>query len=90
MWDVLVAKSADKALAKAPLEIRENWDAWFALVRKSGPDGLRAVKGFHDESLRGDRKGQRSSRLSRKWRVIYKVQREEITVLVLEVNAHDY
>jgi len=56
----------------------------------SGPKGLRLIKGFHDESLRGELKGHRSSRLGVKYRVIYKVKESEIVVQIVNLTAHDY
>ncbi len=56
----------------------------------SGPEGLRLIKGFQDEALRGEWKGYRSSRLGIQYRLIYKVDREEVLVFVVEINAHDY
>ncbi len=56
----------------------------------SGPQGLRLIKGFHDESLKGDRKGCRSSRMGDKYRVIYNVKASEIMVQVINLTAHDY
>lgn len=52
----------------------------------------RKFKGFHDEPLHGGRKDQRSVRLSKGYRVIYREidgLRYEI-IEVLEVNKHDY
>ena len=56
----------------------------------SGPQGLRAITGFHDEALKGERKGQRSSRLNEQYRVIYEISAKEVLVYVLELTAHDY
>ena len=39
-----------------------------------GPQGLRKIKGYHDESLKGIWHGYRSSRLNNQWRIIYKVR----------------
>jgi serpin B len=69
---------------------KRTYAAWLQIVRVQGPQGLRAIKGFHDEALQGTRKGQRSSRLNRKWRVIYSVKADVVTVEVEDVNAHDY
>jgi addiction module RelE/StbE family toxin len=52
--------------------------------------GLRAIRGFRDEGLKGRWKGYRSSRLSQQWRVIYQVDAEAVTVYVIDINAHDY
>ena len=41
------------------------------IARLSGPPGLRAIVGFHDEALSARWKGHRSSRLGLQWRVVY-------------------
>src|SRR5438552_704520 len=69
MWAVFESDEARKALDKAPAEIAAKYEFWKAIVRQSGPVGLRPMKGFHDEALRGEWSGYRSSRLSRQWRV---------------------
>jgi addiction module RelE/StbE family toxin len=51
---------------------------------------LRLIKGFHDEALRGEWKGHRSSRLNQQYRVIYRVEAERVDVLVVDVTPHDY
>ncbi|WP_224784638.1 type II toxin-antitoxin system mRNA interferase toxin, RelE/StbE family [Marinihelvus fidelis] len=56
----------------------------------SGPNGLKAIRGFNDESLKGNWKGFRSSRLGQKYRVIYQVKVTEILVTVIDVTPHDY
>jgi len=90
MWQVFESHSAVKVLKKAPLEVRENYGIWLDTVRELGPPGLRLIQGLHDEALRGEWKGYRSSRLNRKWRVIYRAIAEEVTVHVERVSAHDY
>ena len=45
---------------------------------------------FSDEALKGVWKGYRSSRLSKQYRVIYQVRKEIVSILVIDVNAHDY
>lgn len=56
----------------------------------SGPMGLKMIKGFHDEVLRGEWKGCRSSRLGGQYRVIYKVENNLVLVEVMKVTPHDY
>ena len=90
MWRVLESHDAEKSLAKAPIDVLRKFDAWRAVVQQSGPSGLRAVKGFHDEALAGRWDGYRSSRLGLRWRVIYHVQDDEVVVYVVRVAAHDY
>jgi proteic killer suppression protein len=90
VWRVIELKPARKALDRAPDAIVKNWDAWLQIVRQSGPDGLRRIKGFHDEALDGKWKGHRSSRLSRDYRIIYREHRDEVEVVVVDVSKHDY
>jgi len=53
---------------------------------------VRKLPGYHDEPLKGDRKGQRSVRLNRAYRAIYEESEDgQLTIItVLEVNKHDY
>ena len=46
--------------------------------------------GFHDGSLRGEWKGHRLSRLGNQYRVIYKIEQDQILVQVVNITAHDY
>ena len=65
---------------------------WVALVEESGIREVRKHNGFHDEPLKGRRRGQRSVRLNRAYRAIY-VERDagKVELIeVLEVNKHDY
>ena len=72
------------------LEIQKRYEKWKDIVNLSGPAGLKLVKGFRDESLRGEWKGYRSSRLNQQYRVIYRVKGDELEVHVVEVTPHDY
>jgi toxin HigB-1 len=56
----------------------------------SGPAGLRLILGFNDEALRGDWKGHRSSRLGEQFRVIYRIEKKDLFMLVIDLTAHDY
>jgi plasmid maintenance system killer protein len=51
---------------------------------------LKEFTGFNDEKLNGDRKRQRSSRLSLQYRVIYEIEEEIVTVYVIEITPHQY
>ncbi len=90
MWIVQIAKSAEKELKKAPLEIRNSFDAWKNLIEQYGPLGLQKINGYWDHSLKGEWKGARSSSLNGQWRVIYVVEAARIQILVLTVTPHDY
>tara|TARA_R100001594_G_C3973464_1_gene248352 strand:- start:462 stop:740 length:279 start_codon:yes stop_codon:yes gene_type:complete len=90
MWEILEHKRIDKALAVVPLEVQQRYEKWKDIVRISGPQGLRLIRGFNDEPLAGKWKGFRSSRLNIQYRVIYKIQRDQVLVQVERVTPHDY
>jgi proteic killer suppression protein len=82
----------DKQLDKIPEIIVRKFRLWVALVEESGIREVRKSKGLHDEPLKGKRLGQRSVRLNRAYRAIYRESKTgdlEI-VEVLEVNKHEY
>ena len=92
MTQVFWRSVVEKQLDLVPEVIRRKFRLWVALVEESGIREVRKHKGFHDEPLKGTRRGQRSVRLNRAYRAIY-VERESGTVElldVLEVNKHDY
>ena len=90
MWEILEHKRVDKALAIAPIEVQQRYEKWKDIVRISGPQGLRLIMGFKDEALSGNWKDFRSSRLNIQYRVIYKVQNDQVLVEVKRVTPHDY
>jgi plasmid maintenance system killer protein len=90
MWIILEHHDIPKVYRKLPPQVKKNYEYWKAVVAINGPDKLREFPGFHDEKLKGERQGQRSSRLSRQYRVIYTVSGEEITVYILELTPHNY
>jgi toxin HigB-1 len=73
-----------------PQEILRRYEKWKDIARLSGPPGIRLVKGFHDEALRGKWKGHRSSRLGDQWRVIYRVFADKTLFQIASITAHDY
>lgn len=90
MWEIYEHRRAAKRLDTLPLDVLKRYEKWKDVVRVSGPRGLRAIRGFRDESLVGEWKGHRSSRLNRQYRVIYRVDRDRVIVEVVDVNPHDY
>lgn len=90
MWVVLEESRAAKVIDKLQPQVAEKYAFWCAIVRQSGPAGLRAIKSFHDEKLSGTLHGLRSSRLSIQWRVIYRVEERSVTVTVERVTPHEY
>ncbi len=91
MWQIDEHRSLDKQLSRSvPIEVLKRYEKWKDIARLSGQQGLRAIKGFHDEALAGEWKGYRSSRLGLKWRVIYRVFAKVLQIQVIEVTPHDY
>lgn len=90
MWVVVESKVAATTIDRLPPQVGEKYAVWLAIVRQSGPQGLRAIKSFHDEKLVGKLGHLRSSRLSSQWRVIYEVDAHRITVFVEQVTPHVY
>lgn len=89
---VLLTKQAKRDLKKVPHYIVEKFQLWVDLVENNGLRTARTIKSFHDEPLKGKRKGQRSIRLSKAYRAIYIETTNNCLELaeVQEVNKHDY
>lgn len=81
-----------KALRKMPDYVINKLNAWVRSVEKYGIREVRKVPGYHDEPLKGDRKGQRSIRLTKAYRAIYTEHKsgEVEIILVEEVHKHEY
>lgn len=91
MWQIQEHRRVDKQLSnQAPIEVLKRYEKWKDIARLSGPQGLRAIKGFHDEALPGEWNGYRSSRLGLQWRLIYRVVADVLEIHVVEVTPHDY
>lgn len=90
MWEIFEHRRTWKQLDRLPRDVLKRYEKWKDIVRLSGPLGLRQIKGFNDEALRGEWKGHRSSRLSRQFRVIYRIERDKVLVEVMSVTPHDY
>ena len=90
MWEIQEHRRIDKQLSGAvPIEVLKRYEKWKDIARVSGPTGLRAIAGFHDEALAGEWKGHRSSRLGLQWRVIYSVSAYVLLIRVVHVTPHD-
>jgi len=90
MWSIYEHRSVEKQLQSAPVEVLKRYEKWKDIAALSGPQGLRQLKGLHDESLSGKWNGYRSSRLNLQYRVIYRVEKEQLHILVEKVTPHDY
>ena len=90
MWEVFEHRNVQRRIRKIPDEILKRYEKWKDIVEISGPEGLRLIRGFHDEYLRGEWKGHRSSRLGDQYRVVYRIERKRLFVMVIDITAHDY
>jgi addiction module RelE/StbE family toxin len=90
MWAIYEHRKAVKQFQSLPIDVLKRYEKWKDIVFTSGPQGLRLIKGFHDEALKGEWKDCRSSRLNIQYRVIYKIVKNEILVQVIDLTAHDY
>ncbi len=85
------SKLAKKQLEKVPTFIAKKFLEWVQSLELDGIEATRRLRAYNDEALKGERKGQRSIRLSRSYRVIYEILNKEVKIIkVLEVNKHDY
>jgi toxin HigB-1 len=85
-----ITDDAKKQLKKVPQHVAAKLAVWVDAVEKQGLEEVRKQSGYHDEPLKGKRAGQRSIRLSKGYRAIYKIVNGGIEVSVLEVSKHEY
>jgi addiction module RelE/StbE family toxin len=90
MWEIYEHRRLAKQLASVPVDVLQRYEKWKDIVAISGPQGLRQIKGFRDEALRGQWQGHRSSRLNQQYRVIYRVEKDRVLIQVVTVTPHDY
>lgn len=87
---VLRSKTFEKQLSRIPNFMREKVNYWIFSVEIYGLAEVMKSPGFHDEPLQGDRKGQRSVRMNRSYRLIYRVIHDRVLIELLEVHKHGY
>lgn len=90
--NIRLSTQAKKDLRKVPTAIRNKFFAWTLSVEAIGLPRTRMIKGLHDEPLKGQRSGQRSIRLNRAYRAIYKIMKDGSVefILIEEINKHEY
>ena len=90
--DRVIFTKVDKQLKKLPQFIVIKLLAWAKSIELKGLREVRKIPGYHDEPLKGPRRGQRSIRLSQGYRAIY-VEEENGSVnlvIIEEVSKHEY
>lgn len=92
IFDVRWNNIVSKELKRMPSHIARKFYAWVSAVRLVGLRKVRQSHGFHDEPLSWERRGERSVRLNRAYRAIYRELRDGTLEIieVLEVTHHEY
>lgn len=90
MTRVSPSKRFVRDLDQVPEYIRVKVIVWVEFVEAFGLTAMRRRSGYRDKALIGKRKGQRSVRLNRSYRLIYEEKLNGVEILLLEVNRHDY
>lgn len=90
MWRIGEHQRLDKKWQRLPQQVLKKYELWKSLIRYNGPSSLRGFPGFHDEALKGEWTGFRSSRLNLQYRVIYEVFEKDTLVRVEDINPHKY
>jgi plasmid maintenance system killer protein len=90
MWRIQEHRDLDNTIGKLPLKVVKKYELWKDIVFRHGPEKLREFPGFHDEKLKGAFEGKRSSRLNIQYRVIYSIEKEMVTVCVIDITPHKY
>ena len=90
MWHIKEHRDIAKICHKLPLNVVKKYELWKNIIFRHGPEKLKEFPGFHDEKLKGELEGQRSSRLNIQYRVIYSVEKDIITVYVIDITPHQY
>lgn len=90
--DRVLLHKVEKQLRKLPIYVVDKLQMWARSVELKGINEVRKIPGYHDEALKGNRKGQRSIRLTKAYRAIYVEEKEGCVSLIIveEVNKHEY
>lgn len=92
IYTVDLSEKAKRNLLKVPTYIVKKLMYWVDEVKNEGITAVRKIPGYHDEPLKGGRKGQRSIRLNIAYRAIYEEDTSGIVhfIEIIEVNKHEY
>jgi mRNA-degrading endonuclease YafQ of YafQ-DinJ toxin-antitoxin module len=86
-WRVVESRLFAKQFQRSPRNVQQDYGFWRDLVCAFGPN---LQGGYRTHALHGRRSGQKSVRLSRQWRVIFRVVEDELIVEALELTPHKY
>jgi proteic killer suppression protein len=89
---VELTPEAQKKIKKLPNQVIIKLKHWVNQVELLRVRRVMQVKGFHNESSKGKRKGQRSIRLNKAYRAFYrKLPNGDIEIIeVFDINKHEY
>ena len=92
IFNVKLPRKASKDLKKVPLPISIKLQAWIEAIGHRGLSEISKIPGYHDEPLKGNRKGQRSIRLNIAYRAIYLIDKSGAInfIEIQEVHKHEY
>lgn len=65
IYDVNISKKAIQQITKLPNYMQFKLQVWIDAVKIEGLREVRKLSDYHDEPLKGNRKGQRSIRLNK-------------------------
>ena len=87
---IITTRSFERQLERVPDFIQRKVISWTFFVESLGIAETMKSPGWHDEPLKGSRRGQRSVRLNRAYRLIYRIVEKQIHLELLEVHKYDY
>ncbi len=89
--EVKMTKGSEKDFKGLPKEIKDSFQVWVKNISEIGVAETGKIKGYNHEHLKGKRKGQRSARLNKSYRVIFTVKNGEVQIVTVEeINNHKY
>lgn len=89
---IIWSRQAEKTAEYLPKHILKGIRDWIALVEDHGVAFMQFRGAYKDEALQGQRFGQRSIRLNRSWRLIYRRHTNNTVQIweILEITHHEY
>lgn len=90
MIKVTFTRLFERQIDRVPDYIRDKVYAWIWSIKEVGLRQTQISPGLHDEPLKGSRSGQRSVRLNKAYRLIYRIIDNQIHIELMKVHKHDY
>ncbi|WP_413294805.1 type II toxin-antitoxin system RelE family toxin [Bdellovibrio sp. HCB185ZH] len=77
---ITYSRTFEKQLKRVPKYIQDKVELWIWTIEDAGLRIIQRAPGLHDEPLQGKRWGQRSIRLNKAYRLIYRVIKDEVHI----------